>query len=257
MARAGSGFFDRLAERRVLARWSRLTEAEPDIEANDLRALRNGARALRDTTNRFIRAVDGRLALPRPGADTIQAPMHSTWKWRPELWRSAIDPQGRASVNSGDIVDRDVKVFHDCPLHELALRQTRNTYETDLAPFGLTLDVYHFEGSYLSVAVDLPPEGWNQICDGELMRVDALIDADRPVTAFARLNLRHGPNVEKRVAELNAAGVHEEAEFDLDEIIASHPNIDAAWAEIIFKASPMTRINLRDLTASRRPRAQL
>ena len=106
------------------------------------------------------------------------------------------------------------------------------------------------------MAVDLPQAAWNEIRAGELMRIDALVDTDRPVTAFARLNLRHGPNIERSVGELKLAGVHEEAEFDLDELLASKPIIEAAWIEILFEVSPMTQIVLRDLTASRRPRAQ-
>ena len=42
----------------------------------------------------------------------------------------------------------EVTVFHDCKISELTLRQVRNTREADLAPFGLRMDVFRFDGSF-------------------------------------------------------------------------------------------------------------
>ena len=43
-------------------------------------------------------------------------------------------------------------------MHELTLRQIRNTRESDVAPFGLRMDVFRFDGSFLSLVIDLPEE---------------------------------------------------------------------------------------------------
>ena len=57
------------------------------------------------------------------------------------------------------MLGNEVTLFHDCEFSELTLRQLRNLREQDLAPYGLRMDVFRFDGSFLSLVVDLPTTG--------------------------------------------------------------------------------------------------
>ena len=63
-----------------------------------------------------------------------------------------MPPRCETKTGFGD----EVTVFHDCRISELTVRQVRNTREADLAPYGLRMDVFNFDGSFLSLVIDLP-----------------------------------------------------------------------------------------------------
>ncbi|HBQ36996.1 MAG TPA: hypothetical protein DD729_09225, partial [Rhodobacteraceae bacterium] len=79
-------------------------------------------------------------------------------------------------------------VFHDCKISELTLRQLRNQRKQDLAPFGLQMDVFKFDGSYLSLAIYLPDASVQGLKKTHLLRMDAIIEMEKPLEIFARLN---------------------------------------------------------------------
>jgi len=257
MARAGTGLIDRLAHGRALARWTRAAEAAGTLELDELRTLRGRARALQRQLGRVVGVAEERLALPLLGSNAIRAPVHSDWSWRPDPWRAPVRPHGLASVASGSDFGGAIKLFHDCPLAENTLRQTRNSRDTDLAPFGLRLDVFRFEGTFLSIVIDLPPEATRGLTRRHLLRLDPVLEFERPLEAFARLSLRHGPNTERLVREIDMTRPEKEVEFDLGYSNLNERRIGEAWVELIFERPGLNQITLRDLTLSRRPRAAL
>ena len=78
----------------------------------------------------------------------------------------------------------------------------RNSREADLAPFGLRMDVFSFDGSFLSLVLDLPFEAVDGLTRRHLIRVDTIVEMEKPLEIFARLNIKHGPNTEQLVREL-------------------------------------------------------
>ena len=246
-----------MAHRRALKRWANAADAADAMELDELRSLRGRGRDLRRAIDRVLRRADGRLILPRFGADAMRAPARADWTWRPDLWRGPVRPRGAASVATGADLGGGVKVFHDCPHREIALRQRRNTRPTDLAPFGLTVEVFHFGGGFLSLALDLPEPAVEGLKRRFVVRLDAVIEAEKPLAGFARLNLRHGPNVERLVRDLDLDAPAQEAEFDLAQANINASRISAAWVELIFEKPAQNRITLRDVTLYRRPRAEL
>jgi hypothetical protein len=103
----------------------------------------------------------------------------------------------------------------------------------------------------------LPPEAVRGLKARHLVRVDAMIDADRPLKAYARLNVRHGPNVAQIVRELPRLAGEVVVEFDLAYAKLDDTRIERAWLDLIFNDAAMSGIALRDLVVSRRPRAEL
>jgi hypothetical protein len=256
MALAPARIIDRWHLRRAQAFWSGAADAAPDLDAAALRALRGEARGFRRQIDRVLHAVEGRLALPVLAGGLPRQPLGTDWAWRPEAWRGPLPDPGAVAGASRTAVGTEVALYHDCPLAEICLRQLRAGDEAHRAPYGLAVDVFGFRGSFLSLAITLPPEAVDGLQARHLVRVEAVAQVDRPLRAFARLNIKHGPNVAQLVSDLalEAAAV---VEFDLAYAGLDETRIERAWLDLIFNEAAMNRITLRDVVVSRRPRAEL
>lgn len=249
--------FNRLMFRRALTRWQHAVDEAATADLSRLRTLRAEARQLRREIDRFLHVADGRLTRPAIGSNTIRKPLLSDWAWRPEIWRGPISPAGLAAVENRTPFGAEVTVFHDCRTSELTLRQIRNGRATDLAPFGLRMDVFRFDGSFLSLVIDLPADGLHGLRLSHVIRLDAAVEMERPLEIFARLNIKHGPNSEQIVRELPIGSDEVMVEFDLGYTRMNEKRVERAWIDLIFEGPEMNQIVLRDLTVSRRPRAEL
>lgn len=247
----------RLAFRRSLVRWQRATGQAGTADLSTLRNLRGQARQLRREIDRFLHVADGRLTLPAIGSDAIRKPLLSDWAWRPEIWRGPIAPPGLAAVENRAAFGGETTVFHDCATSELTLRQIRNGRPTDLAPFGLRMDVFRFDGSFLSLVIDLPDAAVQGLRLSHVIRLDAAVEMEKPLEIFARLNIKHGPNSEQIVRELPLGAGEVMVEFDLAYTRMNEKRVERAWIDLIFEGPEMNQIVLRDVTLSRRPRAEL
>lgn len=243
-------------ERGTLRRWDRAARAAAGLDAVRLKLLRNRARALSRRVDRVLHVAEGRLALPLAGQAAIRRPMHSDWAWRPELWSGPVKTAGIASVETRTPVGQEAKLFHDCALSELSVRQIRNHRAEDVAPYGLRLDVFQFDGSFLSLVVDLPDEAVDTLSRRHLIRLDIRVETEKPLEIFGRLNVRHGPNVEQLVREFPGSIGEFSVEFDMAATQLDEMRVERAWLDLIFEGPEMNEIVLRDLTLSRRPRAE-
>ncbi|WP_108484543.1 DUF6478 family protein [Oceaniglobus ichthyenteri] len=246
-----------MLDRRILRRWSRLGNQAAALSLGDLRLLRDKAAALRRRLDRILHAADGRLALPHIGSTAIQKPLGCDWAYRPEPWRGPLPKPGAVAVESRTQIGREATIFHDCQVSELTYRQVRNLREADLAPFGLRLDVFRFDGSFLSLVIDLPQSSVEGLEKRHIVRLDTIVEIEKPLEIFARLNVRHGPNTEQIVRELPLAGDELSVEFDLAYTRLNEKRADKMWIDLIFEGPQMNQITLRDVTLTRRPRAEL
>ncbi len=236
--------------------WQRMARLAPTMRQDELRDLRIQAKKLRHSLSEVISVADNRLALPMIGSNAFPKPHGTDWSWRPSLWREPLTVPGLASVRSRDRLGREVKVFHDCARSELSLRQIRNSRVADLAAYGLRLDVFKFEGSFLSLVVDMPPEAVAGLTRRHLIRLDTIVEAEQPLEIFARLNILHGPNTEQIVRELPLGNAEHMVEFDLAYSGLNEKRLERAWIDLIFENPEMNQVILRDLTLGRRPRAE-
>lgn len=248
---------DNLVFQRVLARWRKAAQAAGQTPLPQLRRQRNRARQLRAHLDRLIHTADGRLALPAVGSSSFPRPHGTDWSWRPELWRGPLPAPGVSSVPSKTRLGGEVQLFHDCESSELTLRQLRNMREADLAPFGLRMDVFNFDGSFLSLVIEMPEAAAQGLTRQHLMRVDSIIETEKPLEIFARLNIRHGPNTEQLVRELPLNEQKVMVEFDLAYSRLNEKRIEQVWLDLIFEAPDMNQVVLRDLTFARHHRAAL
>lgn len=245
-----------LLDKGTLRRWDRAARAAETLDPGELKRVRQKARALSLRIDKVLHVAEERLALPLPGEAGVRRPMHSDWAWRPELWRGPIKPVGFAMVETKTAIGREAKVFHDCSLSELSVRQLRNTKAEDIAAYGVRMDVFQFDGSFLSLALDLPPDGVNGLTRRHIIRLEIRVETEKPLEIFGRINVRHGPNVEQLVREFDGSEGELALEFDLAATRLNEARIERAWLDLIFEGPEMNAITLRDLTLSRRPRAE-
>jgi len=252
---------DALLQRQSLLRWSRAARGAATAELSRLRRERTRAHALRHRLDELLEVAESRLALPRIGSSSFPRPAGTDWSWRPRLWRGPLALKGLAGVESRTTIGGEATVFHDCRISELTLRQVRNAREADLAPFGLRLDVFRFDGSFLSLAIDLPDSACEGLRRRHLIRLDVMVELEKPLEIFARLNVRHGPNTEAIVRELplHRGPPYDDVwvEFDLAYSKLNEKRVEKMWIDLIFEGPEMNQITLRDLTLARYPRAEL
>ncbi|MBV1926676.1 MAG: hypothetical protein KUG62_05920 [Rhodobacteraceae bacterium] len=252
-----SKILDRLLNARMLRRWRKVALGAEQTALPQLRSQRNEARKLRSHLDRLIHVADGRLALPKIGSSYFARPHGTDWSWRPELWRGPLPSPGLSSVPSKSNLGKEVTLFHDCDFSELTLRQLRNTREQDLAPFGLRMDVFKFDGSFLSLVIDMPEQATIGMTLQHLLRVNIIVEAEKPLEIFCRLNIKHGPNTEQIVQELPLNQKDVIAEFDLAYSRLNEKRIERAWVDLIFEAPDFNQVILRDVTFIRQLRAAI
>jgi hypothetical protein len=248
---------DRLAERRALRFWQGAAGAAGAADLDTLKGWRGRARRLRRELDRVLAVAEGRLALPLIGSDAMNRPLGADWVWRPDYWREPVSPRGMAGVARRTDIGDGIVLFHDCPMGAAAVRQERNRRPGDLAPFGMMLEVFEFQGGFLSLAIDLPASAAENLSRRHLVRVEFDIDVERPLAFFARLNVKHGPNTEQIQAHVRLDRGEPHAEFDLALVKINESRIEKVWLDLIFENPGMNGISLRDLRMSRRPRAEL
>jgi len=257
MSEMKPGLLDRVIQQSALRRFRRWAETARYADLRELRRNRAAARRMKFHLDELIHVADDRLALPVVGNQAVPVPYDADWSWRPEAWCGPLPVQGISSVENKSMLGREVTLFHDCAQSELTLRQLRNTSADDLAAYGLRLDVFRFDGSYLSLVIDLPPAAAHDLKRKHLIRFDVIVELERPLEIFARLNVQHGPNTEQIVRELPLNDRTLAVEFDLAYTKLNEKRVEKLWIDLIFENPEMSEVILRDLFFSRRPRAEL
>ena len=234
----------------------RLTRKLPNMGEADMIELRSRARDLRSALDHVIRQVNLRVSPTKNRPAGFQKPADADWAWRPELWTSAIAHVGVASARSKTRLGDEARLFHDCEISDLTIKQFRNLRSIDLAPFGFMMDVFHFGGSYLSLAISLPIKRAKEMTTGHIIELEAIFESERPLKTLASLNIKHGPNVEQIIREFSQADKLCSVGFDLGYLMLNENRIKEVWLDLIFEAPQMNQIKIRDLTFYRRPRAE-
>ena len=251
-----SRILDRYFHRTVLGRWRQAAQQAAQTTQPKLRRQRDQARTLRTHLDRLIHVAESRLAHPQTGSVQFPKPVGTDWSWRPDLWRGPLARPGFASARRKAALDQQVTLFHDCPRSEISARQIRNGQERDLAPFGLAIEVFGFEGTFLSLSVELPAEASSQDYTRQhLLRLDTLLESERPARVFARLNIQHGPNAEQVLRQMNLDSASIAVDFDIAHLPINERRIEKIWLDLIIENPCMNRIVVRDLTLCRHHRA--
>lgn len=248
---------DRIALGRSADYWRRALDAADATELAQLRPQMETARHARESLSALIQKAENRLQLPRIGSNAFPHPDHADWTWRPDLFRGPLAQRGRSGVPTRTTLGHEATLFHDSALCEITLAQLRNSRSEDLAPYGLELEVFRFEGSFLSVVIDLPRAAAENLKARHLIRFQPIVECENPIEIYARLNVQHGPNCEQLVSKLPLDDPDCAVEFDLSYSDFNEKRSERLWLDLIFDNPEMNRITIRDMTFSRFPRAEL
>ena len=257
MAVGGTGMMGRMLDARAMRLWDRAARRAPTMDLTELSRLRDHAAETKRHVDRTLLRAEERLALPMIGATEVPRPASADWAHRPATWREPAEPMGIVAPASGAALGEGLTLFHDSALSEITVKQRRLTGPADLAPFGLEIDVLAFGGSFLSLAVALPEDAAEGLRRSHIVAARMEIDVEHPLEIFARLNMRHGPNLEQMVREAPQEGGTALVEFDLGYSKVNDKRITDVWLDVIFDDPSFNRICLRDLTLARRPRAEM
>lgn len=248
---------DAIIHRRELRRWKELTDRIDGMDTVTLAATRQQATDLRAALDRALAAAERRISSPAAGRGKPKGPSDSDWAWRPSLFRTRLPVPGLAGAASGTPLGDEAKVFHDCTTSEISVTQRPGLGRAGAARFVLAVDVLAFEGSFLSIAIDLPERATEGLTPAHIVQAAMTVDAERPLEMFARLNVKQGPNVEQVVGELDLSQANVEVEFDLAYTALVDTNVERAWIDVIFGNPQMNRVEIGDMVVSRRLRAEI
>lgn len=261
MRRLEQNWLSRRIRRRAALHWDAILSSFKD-DARPLRAsTRDEALKLHGVLGRLLHRSEAALSAARGSLARMALPAGTDWRWRPQILLAQIDQRSLVAPRSGAWLSPEVSLYHDCPDRAVILRQRRNRRQTDLTDYALVLEVLGFRGNYLSYSLGLPAEAVRDLAGHHIIRLDALLDAERPITLYARLNIQQGPNTETMLRKMGDNVEGKEArrviEFDLGYAELSARKVDKAWIDLILEAPAMNAVTLRDIVLSRHPRAQI
>jgi hypothetical protein len=160
-------------------------------------------------------------------------------------------------VANGTRLGTELGIFHDCPTGAVSLQQVPNATDGAISAHCARLEVTDFEGSFLSLAIDLPAASLRDLRTMHVIRVDGSLQADVPVKTFVRLNIRHGINIEQRLRAIPAEAGRFTAAFDFIDGSFDVEHAEKAWIDIIFGQPRRSAITIGDLHLSRFRRAEI
>ena len=250
-----SGFLERWILRRSVQKWTELAGRAPKLPAEDLVALNSTAKRLRRRLDKLTVAAETALISDPQGG--ILRPDQCDWAWRPDPWCAPGGDPGTVGAPSPFKLSEFVTLFHDCAHSEICLRQIRNGSPGAGSGFGNQIDVYRFDGSFLSLVVTLPDAALRRISRNHFFSLRIDMTRENPIEVYVRLNVQHGPNTEQIVRQLEFSDDRGLAEFDLAYSNINEKRVEKIWIDLIFDNPSMNQVTLHDLTLTRAPRADL
>lgn len=217
------------------------------MKAADLRALAVQLRRDVQSSSAELARVETQIAIGECGR--VRGRAHSL--------QQRLDPPILTRPKSGSALGDDLQLFFDGDNSDLVVRQRKFSRGTDEAPFPLELEVYQFDGSFLSIVQNLPDDLVQGASDQDVVELSFSISSESDCEIFLRLNIRHGPNESQLTRSCQTVARRQIQSFDLAEARLSHRAIERIWVDVIFSDPAMNRIVIGDLVARRRARAQV
>lgn len=258
MANGGEGYFSRLIRDRIQSRWEGASARADALPMGELRRNASDARRLRRALDSFLTVAHRRLLGSRAEPALADVPLGTDTIWRPDIWAAPVSPTGAVASDNATALSSGVTLFHDCPLRELIIRQVPAMADHAHAPYAVRVEVMGFAGTFLSLAIALPPQMIEGLRRDHVVRVMVGVEAERPIQLYARLNVRHGPNVTEVLRALpDPQGGYAVADFDMHDSDLNEKRVESGWLDVIFEKPQMNAVTLTDIVVLRHPRADL
>lgn len=241
----------------LAAQITRLT-ADAQALQKACQGLDGGALARAVTAQKELaRAVEGVKDALATARSLAQAEPLEGWQGhtRLPLWQLETDTPEMPELADRDRVGDGAYLFHDSPSAKIGASQIP---QDEGAPFALRLDLAGYEGSFLSLALDLPAQFSAEIQPTDVVRIAVDRSSVTPVTLYLRLNLQSGPNTEQILRSLPGEAGPGWIEFDLAYVPElADRSFDKLWVDVMFDSGADNRITLHDLTVAHRRRTEM
>ena len=251
------GYLGRAISSAYLKLWHRRLQRVARVKTTKLRQQRREALALQRQLGEVLPSINGELHRRLGGPKAYRHGSKMLWAWRPELWTLRCPTSSGPVEQSGARLMPNTKVFFDDATCALIVQQFRNDISEGFAPYGVALELFQFEGSFLSLAIDLPDELYETFAKDELIGLSGAIFAERPAGFTVRLNIKHGPNTDQLIQahDLNHSEIR--AEFDLAHLNINVKRVEKIWLDLVFETPNFNRISVTDLAFYKRPRGEI
>ena len=203
------------------------------------------------------RTIDDELHHRLGDSKTYRHGSNMHWSWRPELWTVTCPSRSGPVVQSGARLTSNTKVFFDGGDCTVIFKQLRNDISQGFAPYGVALELFQFDVSFLSLTIDLPDSLCGSFAKDELIGLSGEIFAERATGFTVRLNIKHGPNTEQLIQahDLNLSNIG--VEFDLEHLKTNVNRVEKIWFDLAFETPNFNRISLTDIAFSKCPRGEI
>ena len=251
------GYLGRAISSAYLKLWRRRLQRVAGVRTAKLRQQRREALALQRQLGEVLPGIDGELQRRLGGSKAYRHGSKMLWAWRPELWTLRCPTSSGPVEQSGARLMPNTKVFFDDATCALIAQQFRNDISDGFAPYGVALELFQFEGSFLSLAIDLPDELYETFAKDELIGLSGAIFAERPAGFTVRLNIKHGPNTDQLIQAHDLNHSETRAEFDLAHLNINVKRVEKIWLDLVFETPNFNRISVTDLAFYKRPRGEI
>jgi hypothetical protein len=252
-----TGVLYSLRQRRALRRWERIAEMAQDTSLQNLKQIRTMARQIEQRVGAVGRIAESRLIRPPVGGAPISLPPATDWSFRPDAWVHPLVPKAHVPAGRQTRLGEQVALYHDSRTPAVAIHQKRDRGTDDLTPFSVAVEIYDFDGSFLSLVLQAEGGAVRNLGKTHILRVDFDIESERPIEGYCRLNLRNGPNTEQITQAVDYAARRGKVEFDLAYSKFNERRSEEIWFDLFFENPSMNRIEIRDVTLSRRLRSEI
>ena len=251
------GYLGRAISSAYLKLWHRRLQRVARVKTTKLRQQRREALALQRQLGEVLPGINGELQRRLGGSKAYRHGSKMLWAWRPELWTLRCPTSSGPVEQSGARLMPNTKVFFDDATCALIVQQFRNDISEGFAPYGVALELFQFEGSFLSLAIDLPDELYETFAKDELIGLSGAIFAERPAGFTVRLNIKHGPNTDQLIQAHDLNHSETRAEFDLAHLNINVKRVEKIWLDLVFETPNFNRISVTDLAFYKRPRGEI
>lgn len=246
----GRAALGRAGRRAARLAWGAALRRIDETPPARLRGLVAEGRQTQAVLAEFLHQAEGRL--DRAGRRGPRPPDRSDRHWIPEIFRGPVRPAAHVPVASGTVLAPGLTLFHDGVRAELTARQVPHD---GALPRAVSIDGLGFDGTFVSLVLDLPGDMVRDTGPTHLLRLDANLSMEREVEVFARLNVTAGPDTDTLVRQ--AGSGETVVEFDLSELPLEARRVERMWLDLIFDGLQMNAVRVADLRLSRARRAEL
>ncbi len=148
-------------------------------------------------------------------------------------------PQPLDAPSSGTSIGRGITLFHDAG---------DAVFQVARSGDALRSTVEAFDGTYLSVAIDMPDDLSRQISAGRTLVLTLDADLSRRLTTFCRLNVASRNGTEEIHETVVFHVGPRVVPFDLDRL--QNSEVHKAWFDLIFAAPENVDIKLLSVNAA-------